>query len=344
MPLLISGLDNEFAASTGANVNSGPGTSTFDYPPNSTKDLLISAHPDDTDPSSFELGDSYEISWGGSGGGGLIANATVIRTDLFPGAGAVVVFEGTDENGALAQIVWTPSFDLEGWYWGHYTPSANPGFYVTDQGPTTYNHICFAADTRVETALGPRPVGGLRVGARLRTLDHGEQTLRWIGRHSSAGIGAGAPVRLAPGVLGNARPLLLSPQHRVLLGGPALARLAGTPEVLVPVKALLGRPGVSLAPCRSVAYVNLLFDRHELIRAEGALCETLFLGPVARGVIATLAMRPGNGMAPLPPGFTRVWDRARDGARPMLGPNAARRLLARLGSAPLLAPPARVEA
>ena len=41
----------------------------------------------------------------------------------------------TDENGDPAQIIWTPDFNLEGWYWDNYTPNLEPGFYVVDNQP-----------------------------------------------------------------------------------------------------------------------------------------------------------------------------------------------------------------
>lgn len=53
MTVTFTALDNEFAAATGANVNSnagGPNTSTFDCPPIGAADLVISSHAGDTDP------------------------------------------------------------------------------------------------------------------------------------------------------------------------------------------------------------------------------------------------------------------------------------------------------
>lgn len=37
MTITIEAIDSQFAAATGSNVNSGPGTSQFDYPPTSTQ-------------------------------------------------------------------------------------------------------------------------------------------------------------------------------------------------------------------------------------------------------------------------------------------------------------------
>lgn len=337
MSLVIYAVDSEFASATGANVNSGPGTSSFDYPPNGTKDLVITSNEGDSGPYLFEVGDTYDLSWGGSTGT-TIEDATVIRSDVFPDGGAVVVFEGVDSSGNLAQIIWTPDFNLEGWYWDHYTPSANPGFYTADQDAgTTYQHICFSADTLIATPGGLRTAGGLEVGDRVMTIDAGAQAVAWIGRRRTPGIKSGAPVLIAEGVLGNARPLRLSQNHRVLLAGPQVAREAGAPEVLVPAKALLGRPGVALAPTRTIDYVHILLERHELVRAEGTQCETLFLG-----AMALKAIRDGAGSAaadyPALPDFARgPRAAAMAPARPFVEGQTARVLVAALAGAPLFA-------
>ncbi|MEZ5714708.1 MAG: hypothetical protein R3D85_05800 [Paracoccaceae bacterium] len=104
-------LDNEFAVSTGSNVNSSPGHSDFDYPPTSSRDLIITTHDDDDDPRLFEVGDTYDVSYGGPGGAHTLTDAVVIRSDAAPGGGGVIVFEGLDEDGNLTQVVWTPDFD-----------------------------------------------------------------------------------------------------------------------------------------------------------------------------------------------------------------------------------------
>ena len=84
MTFSIFGIDNEFAAATGDNVGVTEDTSRFDNPPSGSKDLVITTKPGDPDPRSFELGDTYEISWGGTSGGGFISDAVVVRSDGSP--------------------------------------------------------------------------------------------------------------------------------------------------------------------------------------------------------------------------------------------------------------------
>ena len=116
----FNGLDNEFAVSTGSNVNSSPGRSKFDYPPTSSTNLTVTSQEGDTDPNLFEVGETYTVSWSGASSG-TILDATVIRSaDAPDGGGGVIVFKGLDENGNLAQVLWSPSFDLESWYFDNF--------------------------------------------------------------------------------------------------------------------------------------------------------------------------------------------------------------------------------
>jgi hypothetical protein len=109
------------------------------------------------------------------------------------------------------------------------------------------------------------------------------QPVRWTGRQTVAGTGAFAPVRFAPGVMGNPRPLLVSQQHRMLLRGWSADLHFGASEVLVAAKHLVNGQDVTLAPCRSVTYFHLLFDRHEVLFAENTPCESFHPGDIVTG-------------------------------------------------------------
>ncbi|HDR27478.1 Hint domain-containing protein [Rhodovulum sp.] len=287
----FNAIDNEFAAATGSNVDSnagGPGTSTFDYPPNATKDLVITSKPDDPDPYRFQVDDVYELSFGGMGGSTTIVEARVIRSDEISFAsGHAVVFEGTNQNGDVVQVVWSPGFDLEQWYWDHFDGEQSPGFYVYDLDPDTEFSapvMCFEAETLIATPRGPVRAASLAPGMMVETVDHGPQMLLWVGQSVTRGTGVMAPVVFPPGALGNDRPLVLSQQHRVMHGSAMAALLFATPEVLIPARAfaIAGIGGAAIAERPVVRYVHLLFERHELVQAEGVVCESLYLGDVAR--------------------------------------------------------------
>jgi len=149
------------------------------------------------------------------------------------------------------------------------------------------NFPCFAAGTMIETARGPIAVEHLVQGDMVRTVDNGFQPLRWVGVSE---VGQRmllahphlAPIRILAGALGPDRPardLRLSPQHRVVVSGPEVDLHFGHAEVLVPALALLGRAGVAQEDAaEGVTYLHLLFDRHEVILAEGLAVESLLCG------------------------------------------------------------------
>ena len=216
-----------------------------------------------------------------------IEDAVVVRSDAAPGQGGVIVFEGTDENGDPAQIVWTPDFDLEGWYWDNYNPSAEPGFYTSDTNSSyTHTYVCFAAETPILTARGPRPVSRIVPGDRVWTLDGGYQPVLWVGQRTVIGFGPNAPVMFSPDTIGNQTPLRLSQQHRVHVASPLAELFFASHEVLAPAKAFAGQDGITFAPCGEVTYVHLLLEQHHILQASGALCESLLLGDEADDILA----------------------------------------------------------
>ncbi|GAA0290906.1 Hint domain-containing protein [Rhodovulum strictum] len=287
----FSATDTEFAVSTGNNVNSnagGAGTSTFDDKPGATTNLVITSTPGDPDPYLFSLGDLYEISFRGREGTTTVPNAAVIRSDEIGFAsGHAVVFEGRDQTGRLVQVVWSPGFDLDNWYRTNLRNGRSPGFYVYDRDPDTEYSVpilCFEAETLIATPRGPVRAASLAPGMMVETVDRGPQMLLWVGQSVTRGTGPMAPVVFPSGALGNERPLVLSQQHRVLHASTMATQLFAEPEVLIPARAyaLAGIGGSAIVEWPVVRYVHLLFERHELVRAEGAVCESLFLGDVAR--------------------------------------------------------------
>ncbi|MCB2110302.1 Hint domain-containing protein [Albidovulum sp.] len=137
---------------------------------------------------------------------------------------------------------------------------------------------CFTAGTLVATPLGERAVETLRPGDQVMTRDHGPQTLRWIGRRRVSARGHLAPVLIPAGIFGNRRPLRVSPQHRILISGYETEMMFGCAEVLVPAKSLIGHADIRQEAGGSVDYVHILFDRHEIVLAEGAETESFYPG------------------------------------------------------------------
>ena len=145
---------------------------------------------------------------------------------------------------------------------------------------TGFETICFARGTLIETEKGDVPIELLRVGDQVKTLDRDLQTIRWIGSTRVPGREVHAPVRIAAGALGNARALWVSQQHRMLLSGWKLELHFGEAQVLVAAKHLVGLAGVEIVELPSVEYFHMLFDRHEIVFAEGVESESFHPGGV----------------------------------------------------------------
>lgn len=157
---------------------------------------------------------------------------------------------------------------------------------------------CFTAGTWIETDQGPRLVETLQTGDLVRTADHGWQPIRWIGRRHLRPEAMAAedhlrPVRIAHGALGPdlpARDLRVSPQHRMLVRSRIAQRMFEAEEVLVAAGQLVGLPGITGDAAQEVTYLHLLFDRHEIVFANGAPSESLYPGPVAMAALGTRAV------------------------------------------------------
>lgn len=152
----------------------------------------------------------------------------------------------------------------------------------TDTGLVQGNVVpCFVAGTRIATPTGPRPVEALRAGDLVLTLDHGAQPVRWAGSVVAPGIGDTAPILIPDGVFGPHDAIWLSPQHRVCLSGWAVEMLTGAGHVLARARHLVV---AGIADCREtgpISYVHVMFDRHEIIAANGLWCESYRPGPAS---------------------------------------------------------------
>ncbi|MEE4187735.1 MAG: Hint domain-containing protein [Roseobacter sp.] len=153
----------------------------------------------------------------------------------------------------------------------------------SDNGTVFYRDMitCFAAGTLIKTARGATPVERIRLGQKVWTKGAGLQPVRWVGSTTVAGHGTLAPVRIEAGVLGNDRDLVVSQQHRVWIRNAAAELYFGHREVLVAAKHLCGLPGVALHPMDEVHYTHFMFDRHQIVRSNGALTESFFLADLS---------------------------------------------------------------
>jgi hypothetical protein len=153
---------------------------------------------------------------------------------------------------------------------------------------------CFTRGTFIATPTGNVPVESLRPGDPVLTR-RGPQILRWMGwRHVSPFDLRRRPdlrpVIVRAGALGSGCPNVdtaVSPQHRIEVGGAMLEVLFGHQVALAPAKGLMDGIAVLPAPADcGVDYFHLLFDRHEIVQANGMWSESLLL---ARGSTAAIA-------------------------------------------------------
>ncbi|MDO6458715.1 Hint domain-containing protein [Celeribacter halophilus] len=134
--------------------------------------------------------------------------------------------------------------------------------------------ICFGKGTRIATPYGARAVEDLKPGDLVLTMDNGLQPLRWVGARTVPATGRFAPIEITKGALGNERDLIVSPQHRMLLNGWRSEMLFNTSEVFAAAKHLVNGSTIREAQGGFVTYYHLMFDRHEVIFAEGAASES----------------------------------------------------------------------
>ncbi|QQA42061.1 Hint domain-containing protein [Pelagovum pacificum] len=141
--------------------------------------------------------------------------------------------------------------------------------------------ICFARGTMIVTPTGERAIEDLSPGDLVMTLDEGPQPLRWVGAQEMPGTGMNAPIRIREGHLGTARDLHVSPNHRLMIEGHVAEMLFGETEVLVAAKHLVNGTTVQREPRAWVSYHHVMFDRHQVIFANGCRAESLFPGEQA---------------------------------------------------------------
>ncbi len=137
--------------------------------------------------------------------------------------------------------------------------------------------ICYGPGTLIETDRGPVAVEALAVGDRVWTLDHGDQPVRWVGRQAVIPAGRFRMVRIPTAAVGNTAPLFLSQQHRLLMQHSAVQLMFGMAQAFVPAISLVDAGLAGLSGARTTTYHHFTLDRHGIVRANGALSESLLV-------------------------------------------------------------------
>jgi len=186
------------------------------------------------------------------------------------------------------------------WY---FSPGPSSAFSVGANFGTYQSHtvgwdytdvICFTPGAMIATPHGNRLVEELAVGDLVITRDHGLQAIRWIGRKVITGARLYAnphlrPVTIRKDAFGPGLPtndLSVSPQHRMLVSSPQAVLQFDTNEVLVPAKSLANDCTVVVDnQTTRTDYIHILFDRHEVVTANGILTESFHPGAMGMNAI-----------------------------------------------------------
>ena len=135
-----------------------------------------------------------------------------------------------------------------------------------------------ARGTTLVLACGtPRPVERLAPGDLLLTRDAGGQPLRALLPARVRAAGEMAPVVVAPGTIGNAGELALSPWHRLLLWQAPTAADGDGAERFVQARRLVDGDRIRQRDGGYVDYFAPVLDGHEVLYAEGMPIESLCL-------------------------------------------------------------------
>jgi len=173
---------------------------------------------------------------------------------------------------------------------------------MTGSRQTSDFMVCFAHGTKIRTPKGDIAIQNLRAGDTITTLSNGDQRIRWIGSKMVLAQGPMTPIRISKGALGQNLPsqdLMVSRQHMMMTQARVVERMFGTPRALVAAHKLADLDGIE--PCNDMGFVtywHILCDDHEIIFANDAPAETLFVGPQAQEMLDPEAMTEINALFP----------------------------------------------
>ncbi|MCX7565061.1 Hint domain-containing protein [Sulfitobacter sp. F26169L] len=236
-----------------------------------------------------------------------IYNATITYTDGSTANISAVVFQDTAGNTYLA-----PEFSansdqtaLEAGAIRTLTLNSLAGNVYSGMSgsrQTSNFAVCFAQGTLIRTPEGDVAVEKLSAGDLVETVDNGPQAIRWIGGRTSLAVASYAPISFEKGSLGNGMPrqrLLVSRQHRMLVNSAVSRRMFGESETLIAANKLVGLAGVeTVTDFGFVTYWHFMCDKHEIVFANDAPAETLYLGAQARRSLSDVALNEIIGLYP----------------------------------------------
>lgn len=151
----------------------------------------------------------------------------------------------------------------------------------------------FTPGTVILTPGGERPVETLSVGDKVITRDHGVQTVRWTGQRALdwAYLNGNAhlrPVFLRQACFGKGLPerdMMISPNHRLVVAASQTALFEARDELLVAAKHVVNAKDIRQVDVLGVTYVHVMFDRHEIVMANGVWVESFHTSDPSLGAV-----------------------------------------------------------
>lgn len=114
------------------------------------------------------------------------------------------------------------------------------------------------------------------------TRDNGLKRIMWVGQRA---FGYGdltttadlQPILVKAGAFGDGTPkhdMIVSPQHRFLVGPKVSPLMGGDDEALVAARHLIDHRGIRPASMLGVSYIHIMMNAHEVILANGTWTES----------------------------------------------------------------------
>ena len=291
--------------------------SEYQYMGLSDEEFIEIAVPTGTDVSSYSIiiyqydgtmveAYSLGVTLGTFGGQDVYAiDDTTPGFNSFSGQGEIYADDAialVDDNGNVVQFIshWGNTVSaVEGPASGMTSTSvgtANVGESLqSDDGGSSYYTqsttnkgsipACYAPGTRIATPHGCTLVENLRAGDLVITRNSGVQPVRWIwsGDQPLDDVDIHQkPVLIAANALAPGFPncdLIVSSQHRIVVGVPGQLDETFSVPAFVPAKALVELPGIRhMAGKKAIHWHHFVCDDHCVVIANNIASETLLLG------------------------------------------------------------------
>lgn len=221
--------------------------------------------------------------------GTTVENAVIIaKTQTMNGEDtAHVAINGQDDNSVGVFVMEESSLDGER---DHEEETVGIVAFPSGLIEGTTSVPCFCTGTLIDTPSGPRLVEELDSGDLISLHEDGTNTKAPVLRVFRRPVSEQElrqhpclrPIRIVSGALGSGLPrrdLLVSRQHKMLVSSQIAERITGSKDVLVAANKLTALPGIFQDNSTTkVTYFHVLLEDHQVIYAEGAPTESLFVG------------------------------------------------------------------